>query len=146
MMMTPALSSNVNQSLVDILELAKAHYAGDGVEKDLKKGLHTMKNSDDYLCGNYASAAAHHFTARGDIDMHSELRDNDIWEKEKTFSLLTSFFEKHNKNKSKKRKASVMNDDNDDDDNVATDAAAAAAAEGGCRWSSRGLVRDAGVG
>ena len=60
----------------------------------------------------------------GDINMHSELRDDDIWGKEKTFSLLTDFFEKHNKNKSKKRKTSVMDDDNDDDDNVATDTAA----------------------
>ena len=110
---TPSiLPPNVNQDLVNILKLTKAHYAGDSVKKDLKKNLYIMKDSGDYSYGNYASAAAHHFTARGDINMHSELRDDNIWEKKKTFGLLTDFFKKHNKNKSKKRKASVMNDNN----------------------------------
>ena len=84
-----------------------------------------MEDSGDCPCGNHASAAAHHFTARGDIDMHSELRGDDIWGKEEAFGLPTGFFEKHNKNKGKKRKASVMNDD----DVSAAAAGAAAAAE-----------------
>ena len=75
----PSSYSNVNQHLVNILELAKAHYVGDGVKKDLKKGLHTMENSGDCLCGKHFSAVWHHFTARGDIDMQSELRGIDIW-------------------------------------------------------------------
>jgi len=111
----PTPPPNVDQRLVDILELAKAHYAGDGIEKGLKKGLHTMKNSGDCPCGKHDSAAAHHFTARGDIDMHSELRGEDIWGREKALGLEIGFFEKHNKNKSKKRKASVMDDDDDAD-------------------------------
>ena len=69
---------NINQHLVDILELAKAYYVGDGVEKGLKKGLHIMENSGDCLCDKHFSAVSHHFTARDDIDMQSELRGVNI--------------------------------------------------------------------
>ena len=125
---TPAPFShpNINQYLVNILELVKAHYTSDGITKGLKKGLYTMENSGACPCGKHSSAALHHFTARGNIDMQLELRGDDIWGYEEAFGLDTGFFKKHNKNKSKKRKASAIEKDNNDANaaNIATNCSA----------------------
>ena len=78
MMTPPSLLSNVNQHLINILKLTKAHYVSDNVKKSLKKSLHTIENSGDCPYGKHSSAVSHHFTARGDINMQSELRGINI--------------------------------------------------------------------